>query len=73
MVYVPPLKSRHRRLDMPTLCAEQQSFSEDYGLRVACLEHANAQLPNASRDEVVCEAQRRYDALSAFLLVGEAS
>lgn len=73
MVYVPPLKSRNRRLDMPTLRAEQQSFSDDYGLRVACLEHANARMPNASPDDVVREAQRRYDALSAFLLVGSAS
>jgi len=72
MVYVPPLKSRHRRLDMPTLRGEQQSFSDDYGLRIACLERANAQLPNASPDEVVREAQRRYDALSAFL-TGSAS
>lgn len=69
MVYVPPLKSRHRRLDMPRLRAEQQAFLD--GLRVACLEHADAALPNATPDEVVRDARARYDALSGFLLDNE--
>jgi hypothetical protein len=71
MVYIPRLKSRRRRLDMPTLRTEQQSFTDQYGLRVACLENAVTRLPNASPTEVVAEAQRGYDAMSAFLTGGQ--
>lgn len=67
MVYVPPPKSRHRRLDMPTLRADQQSICDHYGLRVVSLERAIAHKPNASSAEIVADAQRRYDAMSGFL------
>ena len=70
MVYVPRLKSRHRRLDMPALRAEQQSISDQYSVRVAALELAVSQLPKASAAEVVAEAQHGYDAMSAFLVGG---
>lgn len=68
MCYVPPRKSRHRRLDMPALSADQQSFCDQYGLRIACLEQAvAASSPDASTAEVVADAARRHAAYSAFL------
>ena len=70
MAYCPPLKMRHRRLDMEALRADQQTFSDQYGLRTACLEQAVASLPNASAAEVVADAARRHDAYSDFLRGG---
>lgn len=70
MVYVPPLKSRRARLDMPKLRHEQQSITDQYGLRVTSLERAVANLPNAATAEVVRTAERGYAAMSDFLKGG---
>jgi len=70
MVYVPPLKKRRPWHDMPKLCAEQQSITEQYGLRVASLERAVANMPNASTAEIVRTAERGYAAMSDFLKGG---
>jgi hypothetical protein len=67
MVYVPPLKKRRPWHDMPKLCAEQQSLSDQYGLRVASLERAVKNLPHASPAEIVRDAERGYAAMSGFL------
>lgn len=49
------------------------SLSQEYlvKLRTICLRQAQAQQPNASPDEVVCEADQRYRNCLNFLNVGQ--